>query len=112
MKFLLKVLPLLQYKDLSPAQRRWVELVEIYFPHIQRTITYSEIRQIHDFFSAKRAEDRRFKISKPLWIITHNAVSRGVYDFPGSGARLHEPESLSDSEAQYRTELAKYAITV
>ena len=112
MKFLLKVLPLLQYKDLSPAQRRWVELVEIHFPHIQHTIAYSEIRQIHDFFFSKRSADKRFKISKPLWLITHNAVSRGVYNFPGSGARLGEPAPLSDDETLYRTELAKFAITI
>ena len=101
---------MLQFNDLSPAQRRWVELVELHFPNTGDTITYADIKMIDGFFRGKRQQDSRFKVSKPLWLITHNAVERGVYLFPGSGVKL--AESLTDREAEYRAELAKFSIAV
>jgi hypothetical protein len=103
---------MLYYKDLSPAQRRWVELVEAYFPRSDPQITYAEIKQIHDFFVGKRREDARFKISKPLWLITNNALSRGRYLFPASSVPQCVAACLPPEEATYRQELAKFSIEI
>jgi hypothetical protein len=100
---------MLNYKDLSPAKRKWVDLVEIHFPQYTDTITYEQLNIIHAVFTAKRNEDRRFKCSKPLWLISNNAVSRGVYKFPGSKDAVIE-EVLSEDEKMYRAELSKYGI--
>lgn len=103
---------MLTYNSLSSAQRRWVDLVEIYFPEIKTrgVVTNKEVRTIHDFFVGKRAEDKRFKISHPIWLITNNAVSRGVYTFPSSSF-VEESAQLHDGlELIYRTELAAYNI--
>ena len=101
---------MLQFNALSPAQRRWVELVELYFPNTGKTISYAELKKIDGFFRGKRQDDPRFKVSKPLWLITHNAIERGVYLFPASGVKI--AETLTDREAEYRAELAKFSIAV
>ena len=103
---------MLYYKDLSPAQRRWVELVEAYFPRSDPQITYAEIKQIHTFFVGKRREDARFKISKPLWLITNNALTRGRYMFPASNAIQRIAACLPQEELTYRQELAKFSIQI
>lgn len=104
---------MLNYSDLSKAQQRWVNLVEKNFPDIKGSLTYKQIQDIHTFFTEKRKEDSRFKISKALWLITNNAVSRGVYKFPSSTVEEIEVETVIDSEleANYKAELAKFGIT-
>ena len=103
---------MLNYTDLSKAQRRWVDLVEEYFPDISDTLTYKQIQDIHAFFTEKRKEDSKFKISKALWLITNNAVTRGTYKFPKSSIAEIEVETVIDSELEvrYKAELAKFGI--
>ena len=103
------------YNDISPAQKRWVDLVEIFFPGVKSrgAVTYKEIHEIHDFFVSKRAEDKRFKVSMPIWLITANAMERGVYKFPASDAIPDDEPADIDTELEqiYLSELARYGIT-
>lgn len=64
---------------------------------------------VNDFFVSKREKDKRYKVSKPLWIITHNAVSRGVYKIPFEEVKFKE--TITDPmEKMYRAELKKFGI--
>jgi hypothetical protein len=103
---------MLTYHDLSKAQKRWVELVEACYPDIGDEISYQDVQAIHEFFASKRAENPKYKISKALWLITNNALSRGVYKFPRSDAVDAEVvlEIDSELETQYKAELEKLGI--
>lgn len=102
---------MLEYDDLSPAQKRWVDLVELFFPDIQLRgkITYKEIQEVHEFLLKKRDEDKRFKCAMPLWVITNNALSRGVYQFPASD--VSKAMTFDEKMEQfYLAELARFGI--
>ena len=98
---------MLQYKDLSPAQRRWVDLVSLFFPDTGSTLTYTELTKIDRFFFVNREKDPRFKISKPLWLISNNAVSRGIYFFPRDTAVYTPPDTNTDLENTLHEELRR-----
>jgi hypothetical protein len=108
---------MLSYEDLSAAQKRWVDLVEIHFPNIldvtNGTLTYKDILQIDNFFREKRSENKKYKVSKPIWLITNNAVERGKYKFPSStfGEIIDENAPVaSDMEVNYQNELKRLGI--
>jgi hypothetical protein len=103
---------MLNYTDLSKAQKRWVDLVEECFPDDGDTLSFKQIQDIHEYFTSRRAENPKFKISKALWLITNNAVSRGTYKFPKSTASdVDGPVEVNDElETRYRAELAKLDI--
>lgn len=104
---------MLAYNNLSSARQRWVDLVEQHFPEVKLrgVVTFKEINSIHDFFFEKRESDKRYKISKPLWLITNNAISKGVYQFPASDAPEVETPVIDDKmELYYRSELLAHSI--
>ena len=109
---------MLSYNDLTRAQKRWVELVELHFSNIldvsKNILTYKDINEIDNFFRSKRVENKRYKISKPLWLITNNASARGVYKFPASTIveELVDDRAPVDSvmELNYKAELKKLNI--
>jgi hypothetical protein len=105
---------MLLYTDLSGSQRRWVDLVEFCFPDISETITYQKIKDIHNFFTEKRKDNPKYKISKALWLITNNAMTRGVYKFPSSKLADEDAPMVEDTEMEklYKAELAKYGIPI
>lgn len=102
---------MLSYPDLTHTQRKWVDLVEIHFPEIEGTITYKQVLEVHDFFTSKRVENKAYKISKALWLITNNKTGHGIYMFPGS--KIGDiPSETEDSPAEiaYKEELIKLGI--
>lgn len=103
---------MLQFKDLTPSRQKFVSLVELHFPEIKErgTITYKEIQDIHEFFVSKREENKNYKVSKPLWLITSNAIERGNYKFPASDAAETTEEIQSEWDHLYYAELARYGI--
>jgi hypothetical protein len=105
---------MLYYFDLTPSQRHWVDLVEAVFPEDREAgeISYKRLNEIHNHFVSLRGRDGRYKCSKPLWLITNNAISRGVYKFPSSKSIEIEQEEVLDSdlEIRYREELEKLDI--
>lgn len=105
---------MLLYIDLSGAQRRWVDLVELCFPDIGESITYQQIKDIHNTFTEKRKINPKFKISKALWLITNNATTRGVYKFPSSKVVDEDVITIEDTEMEtiYKSELVKYGIPI
>jgi len=111
---------MLYYNDLSPAQKRWVELVEMFCQDkiVEGKITHKGLKEIHQFFVEKRREDRRYKISWPIWLIMGNQVGRGVYQFPAPEIE-NDLEELVDEvtpidpekEGHYMRELIGFGIT-
>lgn len=101
---------MLNYDDLTPKQRNWVDLTMCFFD-FGETITSKEIHEVHDFFYAKREEDRRFKTGYPAWLEKENSVSRGVFHFPKPD-NVFEEEVVEDSplEREYQQELLKFGI--
>lgn len=108
---------MLRFEDLNKTQQRWVCLVEQHFSSLLVStaglLSYKDICNIHDFFSKCREKDHSFKISKALWLITNNAIRRGLYRFPSSSStEIEEPqlEPDNESEIQYQAELKKLNI--
>jgi len=108
---------MLSYSDLSKAKQRWVNLVEKHFPNIldvtKGVLSYKDLQDIHANFTARRVEGKQFKVSKPLWLISNNAISRGVYKFPFSTVEEivdEQAEPDTEMEIRYQAELAKLDI--
>ena len=97
---------MLQYHNLTPAQRKWVELVQLHFPEIVNEITFKQVTAIHQFFLEKRNDNKKYKVGMPLWLITNNAIRKGVYFFPVSMYN-NTLESITYTETQFRAELSK-----
>jgi hypothetical protein len=105
---------LLSYSDLTKSQRKWVDLVELHFPEIDTQLTFEKIKEIRDLFKSKQELDKRYKGGYALWLITHNAIDRGPYMFPGSKFENVEPIIPvidSELETRYKNELIKYGIS-
>ena len=100
---------MLQYHHLSAAQRKWVDLVQFHFPEITNEITFKQVTAIHNFFLEKRKENAKYKVGMPLWLISNNALKKGVYFFPVSMYN-NTNESLTNTEIQFRSELSKDGI--
>ena len=104
---------MLTWNDLSPARQKWVRLVQMHYPEITETITFKQIKEIHEHFLSLREEDKRYKVSYALWLIGNNAISRGVYFFPAEENTPPEKESsvVDDKlELEYKKELELYGI--
>jgi hypothetical protein len=105
---------MLSYEDLTASQKKWVDLVEIHYPELitRDTLTYADLKRIHTEFVGKRAENKKYKCSMPLWLITNNAISRGLYRFPASWLVFDEYVGVVDEplEIIYREELKRFGI--
>lgn len=106
---------MLMWQNLSKAQQRWVTLVEMFYPEVEDTVTFQQIHEFHEFFKSKRTEDPKYKVGLALWMITHNAISRGVYFFPSQKNSLDiepdEPVEVDpELEPLYQQELMNYGI--
>jgi hypothetical protein len=105
---------MLSYNDLSVGQKKWVDLVEaceLIKPN-QLEVTYKQIQEIHQYLTEQRNTNKKFKVSKPLWLITNNAIRRGVYAFPSSegNSTITVEVNNSPEEILYQTELMQYNI--
>lgn len=109
---------MLTFNDLSLAQKKWVQLAELYDPEIKDTVTFRKIHEIHEALYKLREKNPKAKVGLPLWLIKHNVVSRGVYFFPAEKNSAPEnvtPQGKSTKmehslEAEYQEELKKYGL--
>jgi hypothetical protein len=102
------------YTDLSPGQKKYVHFVELLFPElvVDGNIALSDVKIIHDKLVEKRIEDKRFKVAFPIWLITNNQVSRGVYKFPKSDSSNDVVSVNTPQDELYVSELSRYGIKV
>jgi hypothetical protein len=106
---------MLTWDDLTSTQKHWVTLVQMFHPEIKDSITFQQLKSFHDEFKAMRSENKRFKTGFPIWLITHNAVERGVYFFPSEENVIDsEPDLCVEIDPQlelfYKKELENYGI--
>lgn len=102
---------MLNYDDLSPSQQKFIDLTIIHFPELAQggKCTYKELMHIHETFVSYRAKDKAYKMSKPLWLITNNAIERGVYQLPLPNQKI-EVNITNPMELMYRAELKRFGI--
>lgn len=104
---------MITYDELTPAQSRWMALVEYYFPDkvICGTITTSELKTIHEFFVAKRNEGKKYKVSWPIWLIMNNALERGLYQLPPRVTNVQvDPDITHEYYDEYVQELKEFSV--
>lgn len=102
---------MLNYEDLTPSQRKWVDMTVMFFPNITTTVSWQQVNEIHEFFLEKRKEDKRYKVGLPLWLTKENLVSRGLYHFPKNGNFLDSDIEIdTEIEQAYKAELKEYGI--
>ena len=105
---------MLSYNDLTKAQKKWVDLVELVMPKMNKEyLSYDDILKIHENFTVLRSSNKNFKCSKALWLISNNSVSRGKYKFPSSTSGDLKPDVepvATEIEILYRAELKKFGI--
>lgn len=105
---------MLTYKDLTPAQKKWVALVEYTHPEVKDTITRTQVFAFHEEFMKLRAKDKKYKVGLPLWLCNSNIVERGVYYFPSENNNTavaeSTPKESNPNEDEYTARLARYGI--
>lgn len=105
---------MIKFDDLSPAKLKWLTLVELLFPEIYAndTISVSELKTVHNHFLELRKTDAKYKVSWPIWLITNNALERGVYVLPKPNANLMVESSREKHEyfAEYESELRQFGV--
>lgn len=106
---------MLNYSDLSAGKKKWVHLIQLTHPEIDQVITYEQIVKFDKELRELRKKDPKYKVSMPLWLIVNNAVSRGVYFFPGtendSSNFLPEREKVDEKlELLYQNALKQFQI--
>ena len=75
---------MITFDTLSPAQARWLSMIEYYFPEIHASgkITHDQLKEARAKFDELRTVDKKYKIGWPIWLIMNNSISRGVYILP------------------------------
>ena len=63
--------------ELTPAQSKWLALIEYYFADVYSSgiITHGQMKIAHDKFMELRATDKKYKTGWPIWLITQNVVN-------------------------------------
>lgn len=106
---------MLTFDDLSTAQKKWVYIVNHFHPEVTTEITFKQINDFHNEFVALRAENKKYKVGLPLWLIGENAIRRGVYFFPAE-ANKSAPVGMKKMPVktalldEFKQELKKYGI--
>lgn len=103
------------YNQLTKAQSKWLALCEHYFPQytVDGIINHAQLKEVHEFLVSMREKDKRFKCSWPIWLITNNAVSRGVYKLPLEKVDLEtnvDPDKSHPWFEEYIQELKQFSV--
>ncbi len=104
---------MITYNDLTPAQRKWVALVEFTHPEVKDTITRTQVFEFHEEFMKLRAKDKKYKVGLPLWLCNNNVLERGVYFFPAeknTTAVSTKQTVVNPLDAEFTARLAAYGI--
>lgn len=108
---------MITFDKLSPAQSKWLSLLEILFPDIykQDTITHNQLKMVHDHLVSLREKDKKYKVSWPIWLISNNSSARGVYKIPKETAEIQiqdDPDIDHQFYPEYASELCKFNIEI
>lgn len=108
---------MITFNKLSPAQSKWLSLLEILFPDIYKndTITHNQLKMVHDHLVSLREKDKKYKVSWPIWLISNNAIDRGVYTIPKETEEIQtqdDPDIDHQFYPEYAFELMKFGIEV
>lgn len=73
-------------------------MLEFHFPDIYETgeITHKQLTKIHVHFMDLRDVDKKYKVGWPIWLISNNAMQRGVYKIPRPGEPVLEKKEETD----------------
>lgn len=96
--------------DLTPGQLKYVNLLELTEPEIYASgvVSNRQLKEIHNKLVARRAEDERYKVSWPLWLILNNNIGRGLYQIPKN--QESEEEETSPYFEEYQAELKQFGV--
>lgn len=86
---------MIHYNELTAGQLRYVNMVNLFHPEIEDTITFAQINKIHEEFLGLRP---KYKIGFPLWIVSENRIGKGLYSFPKEGVDSQEKSGIIVSE--------------
>lgn len=100
---------MLSEKELSVGQSKWLALVKAKFNNIYKssTVTHAQLKEMHEEFVKLRTVDKKYKVGWPIWLITNNAVSRGVYSLPAAAV---EKTPINPVYSEYEEELEAFGI--
>lgn len=105
---------MLTLQELTPAQSRWLALIEHYFADVYSSgiITYSQLVEADAKFRELRKTDPKFKVGWPIWFITNNQTSRGIYQLPiASASDIPVDDDISHPYyAEYLHDLKRFKI--
>jgi len=104
---------MLNYNELSAGQRKWVDLVEILFSDVYKSgiITYNKLKEIDNTLVSLRERDKKYKVGWPIWLITNNAIERGIYKIPKDEEIIEtDPDASHPFFEEYQSELKMFGI--
>ena len=104
---------MLEFDKLSPAQERWVVLLEHFFPEVYKTgeVSHKQLVAADNKFREMRATDKKYKVSWPIWLISNNATTRGKYHIPKKQTEEHDASiETHPFYAEYVAELKEFGI--
>lgn len=106
---------MITHSELTPAQEKWLALIEYYFEDVYSSgkITHKQLKAAHDRFTVLRKEDKKYKVGWPIWLITNNAISRGVYELPvpsGTVKVEEDPDINHPFYPEYIAELKRFNV--
>lgn len=103
---------MLSYDDLSKGQKRYVDLVQQFFPNIVEDISFQQMKEVHKMLYDLRELGKEYRVGFPNWLIQHNRLGEGLYFFPANGVSLPKPvrtiEIDDHLEGQYETLLQRH----
>lgn len=97
---------MIKHSELTAAQSKWLALIEYYFEDVYKSsiITHKQLVIAHEKFTELRAIDKKYKVGWPIWLLTNNAISRGVYQLPVPSNNVEEESVDEDSTHPYYEE--------
>lgn len=100
-------------KNMTVGQGKYIALVKHFFPDVYKRgeVTHKELKTIDAKLHQMRATDKKYKVAWPIWLITKNAVSRGLYSLPVDTEDVEDdPDMKNPFYAKYKEELGIYGL--
>jgi hypothetical protein len=105
---------MITFEKMTPAQAKWLALIEYYFADTYKSgrITHAQLVTAHNHFLELRKEDKKYKTGWPIWLITNNAIERGVYQLPTQAESVPQidPDTTHEFYPDYIKELKEFGV--
>jgi len=84
-------------------------MIEHFYPevYVSGKITHKQLYEAHGKFMGLRAVDKKYKVGWPIWLLSSNTVSRGVYQLP-SPINVEDEEDMLPLPHQDTPEYREY----